>query len=154
MRIWDVDPYPEETMYLVFTDVDALAMATAQPERNNINYISDEKLPIVWYLMDTDIPNQGIIIEQAIKEMHEWNSKVKLRMIWQPLNGKRHNTFYKKDIIEIADIMVKIKDWGGELEISIKAGLAKIWYPRGPENHDKALTIARLNLAMEVLSFY
>ena len=67
---------------MVFTNIDALAMATAQPERNNINYISDEKLPIVWYLMDTNIDNQGIIIEQVIREMHKYDSKVKLRIIW------------------------------------------------------------------------
>ena len=134
----------------MFTDVDGLAMATAEPEKNNQEYITDKEIPIVWYLMDTEIGRQGRIIQEAIDE---FKGKYKIRIIWQPINGKKFTTFYKRDIMEVADSMVKFREKSLKEDIDVQTGLAKSWYPCNP-NHEKAMSIARLNLALEVLSYY
>ena len=153
MRVWDLYPYPQQdVIYIVFTDIDGLAMATAQPERNNLEYVTDDDIPIVWYFMDTEIGRQGKIIRDAIDE---FKGKFKqVRIIWQPINGKKFTTFYKRDIMEVGDVMIRIKEKMRRENLDIRAGLAKSWYPPLTDNHDKAMCIARLNLALEVLCYY
>ena len=47
--MWDIFPYTNrDVINVVFTDIDGIAMATAQPERNN-DYITDDAVPILWY---------------------------------------------------------------------------------------------------------
>ena len=146
-------PYPkQDVIYMVFTDLDGLAMATAQPEKNNVDYLTDDDIPILWFLLDTEISKQGRVIKEAIDEFKGQYEKI--RIIWQPINGKSHTTFYKRDIMEIADTMIKIKEKTRRESLDVRAGLAKSWYPALPANHEKAMSIARLNLAIEVLSYY
>jgi hypothetical protein len=98
-RVWDMYPYPDDTdaIYIVFTDIDGLAMATADPEKNNLDYLTDKDCPIIWYLMDTDISRQGQVILDAIDEIQEMFSGRRIRLIWQPMNGKKAvETFYKQ----------------------------------------------------------
>ena len=57
-------------------------------------------------------------------------------------------------MMEIADAVIKCKEKAQRLNISIRIAMAKLWYPRGQDQHVKALTIARLNLAIDVLCFY
>ncbi len=153
MTVWDLYPYPQQdVIYIVFTDIDGLAMATAQPERNNLEYVTDDDIPIVWYFMDNEIGRQGKIIRDAIDE---FKGKFKqVRIIWQPINGKKFTTFYKRDIMEVGDVMIRIKEKMRREDLDIRAGLAKSWYPPLTDNHDKAMCIARLNLALEVLCYY
>jgi hypothetical protein len=139
----------------VFTDVAGLAMATADPEKNNREYVTDKECPIIWYMMDTDICRQGQVILDAIDEIQKTMGGRKIRMIWQPMMGKTSvETFYKRDILEIADTMLKIREKEKRDDINISTGLATSWYPSGRSNHMKALCIARLNLAVELLSYY
>jgi hypothetical protein len=157
IRIWDRYPYPDDTdaIYMVFTDIDGLAMATADPEKNNLEFITDKECPIIWYFMDTDISRQGHVIVDAIDEIQESFNGRRIRMIWQPMNGKTAiETFYKRDILEIADTMVKIREKTKRSDLDIRAGLATSWYPSGKANHLSALRIARLNLAIELFSYY
>ena len=156
-RIWDIYPYPDDTdaIYMVFTDIDGLAMATADPEKNNLDYITDKDCPIIWYLMDTDISRQGQVILDAIDEIQESFDGRRIRLIWQPMNGKKGvETFYKRDILEVADTMVKIREKTKRSDLDIRTGLATSWYPSGMSSHLSALRIARLNLAIELLSYY
>ena len=153
-RIWDVYPYTADidVIYMIFTDIDGLAMATAEPEKNNQEYISDKECPIIWYLMDTDISKQGKVIQDAIDDLRQTQGNRKIRMIWQPINGKKSiDKFYKRDILEIADTMIQIREKTKRDNLNIRTGLAKSWYPSRKENHLKALCIARLNLAIELL---
>jgi hypothetical protein len=130
-------------------------MATADPEKNNLEFITDKECPIIWYLMDTDISRQGQVILDAIDEIQESFYGRRIRMIWQPVNGKKEvKTFYKRDILEIADTMVKIREKTKRSDLDIRAGLATSWYPSGKAYHLNALRIARLNLAMELFSYY
>ena len=131
-------------------------MASADPEKNNLDYITDKECPIIWYLMDTDISRQGQVIVDAIDELQETMAGKRIRMIWQPVNGKKSSveTFYKRDIMEVADTMIKIKEKAKRSDIDIRAGLATSWYPSGKSNHTQALCIARLNLAIELFSYY
>jgi len=140
---------------MIFTDIDGLAMATVDPEKNNMEYITDADCPIVWYFMDTDISGQGQVIQDAIDEMQESFAGKKIRMIWQPINGKKTVvTFYKRDILEVANTMVQIREKSKRANLDIRTGLATSWYPSGKSQHLKDLCIARLNLAVELFSFY
>jgi len=128
-------------------------MATAQPEKNN-DYITDDDVPILWYFTDTRICHQRTIILDAIKEIQDTMGDVKINIIWQPMNGKRFDTFYKRDGTEVADTLMKIKKVSYTSNSPIRVALAKSWYPSGADKHSKALTISRLNLALEVISYY
>ena len=136
--------------------MDGLAMASAEPEKNNLDYLTDKECPIIWYLMDTDISRQGKVIKDAIDELQESMDGKRIRMVWQPMNGKKSavETFYRRDIMEIADTMIRIKEKAKRSDIDIRAGLATSWYPSGKTNHTQALSIARLNLAIELFSYY
>jgi len=152
--VWDIFPYPSrDAINLVFTDIDGIAMATAQPEKNN-DYILDEDEPIVWYFTDTRISNQRTIILDAITEIQEMMGDIKINIIWQPMNGKRFETFYKRDGTEVADTLMKIKKVSYTSKSPVRVALAKSWYPSGADKHSKALSISRLNLALEVISYY
>jgi len=108
-RVWDTFPYTsKEVVNLVVTDIDGIAMATAQPEKNNDN-ITDDDVPILWYFTDTRICNQRQIILDAITEIQESMGDVKINIIWQPINGKKFETFYKRDVTKVADTLMKIK---------------------------------------------
>jgi len=128
-------------------------MATAQPEKNN-DYITDDDVPILWYFTDTRICHQRTIILDAIGEIQDTMGDVKINIIWQPMNGKRFDTFYKRDALEVADTLMKIKKVSYTSNSPIRVALAKSWYPSGADKHSKALTISRLNLALEVVSYY
>ncbi len=68
-RIWDVNPYPENgVIYMVFTDMVALALAMADPEDTNRSYKTAAEVPIVWHFSNTTIRNQGRWMEQIIME--------------------------------------------------------------------------------------
>jgi len=152
--VWDIFPYPSrDVINMVFTDIDGIAMATAQPEKNN-DYILDDDVPIVWYFTDTRISNQRTIIMDAIAEVQEMMGDIKINIIWQPMNGKRFETFYKRDGTEVADTLMKIKKVSYTSKSPVRVALAKSWYPSGADKHSKALSISRLNLALEVISYY
>ena len=69
--MWDIFPYPsKDVINIVFTNIDGIAMATAQPEKNN-DYITDNDVPILWYFTDTRICHQRTIILDAITEIQE-----------------------------------------------------------------------------------
>ena len=70
------------------------------------------------------------------------------------MNGKRFETFYKRDGIEVADTLFKIKSISYISKNPVRVALAKSWYPSGADMHTKALKIARLNLALEIISYY
>jgi len=128
-------------------------MATAQPEKNN-DYITDDDVPILWYFTDTKISHQRSIILDAITEVQETMGDIKINIIWQPINGKKYETFYKRDATEVADTMMKIKKVSYTSRSPVRVALAKSWYPRRADKHRKALSIERLNLALEVVSYY
>ena len=50
--------------------------------------------------------------------------------------------------------MMKIKKVSYTSKSPVRVALAKSWYPSGADKHSKALTISRLNLALEVISYY
>lgn len=77
-----------------------------------------------------------------------------IRLIWLPVNNRELEPYFIGDDMEVANTMVKLKDWSKEHGVSVRSGLAKLWYPRGAVNHNLALQIAWLNLAIEVVSHY
>ena len=152
--MWDTFPYTsKEVVNLVVTDIDGIAMATAQPKKNN-DYITDDDVPILWYFTDTRICHQRTIILDAISEIQELMGDAKINIIWQPINGKKYDTFYKRDVTEVADTLMKIKKVSYTSRNPVRIALATSWYPSGSDKHTKLLSLARLNLGLEVLSYY
>jgi len=151
-----VEQYPTDTgvVYMVFTDKVALSLATADPEDSNISYKTDAEVPIIWHLTNTTIRNQGRWIEQVVLETCVNNKPDKIRIVWIPLNKTNLETLHGSEVIEVADVMLKLKILGRKNGVSVRAGLAKSWMPKDLSNQQKALQIHRMNLALEVLSFY
>jgi hypothetical protein len=153
--MFDVDPYPyNKILNVVASDITALCMAEAEPEKNSVNYKTDAKVPIVWIFTRTSIVNQGKVLVESVRELNDQLNPERIRVIWMPRNQTGTLTNYARDIFEVADQMIKLKDLGRKIGISVRVALAQSWLPKDAVNQDKALRIQRLNLALQVLSFY
>ena len=154
VRLWDLFPYPKNgVVNIVITDLVGISLATAEPELNNIEFKTDQECPIVWHFLQTSIANQGKWLDQIVKEWCEYDRPEKIRIIWIPIHNTGSLTNYATDILEVADVMVKVIDTGKKFGISIRTAVAKSWMPMGLNNQVKALKICRMNLALEVLAF-
>ena len=155
IRMFDVDPYPyNKILNVVASDVTALCMAESDPEKTVLTYKTDAQVPIVWIFTRTNIANQGKLLVESVQELNEELNPEKIRVIWMPRNQTGTMTNYARDILEVADQMIKLKDLGRRIGISVRVALAQSWLPKDAVNQDKALRIQRLNLALQVLSFY
>jgi len=154
-RIFDIHPYPENgVVNLVFTDMMALSLATADPEDTNLDYKTSAQVPIIWHLTNTSIRNQGRWMEQVVMETCQTAKPQKIRVVWIPMNCYSLDTVYATEILEVADLLIKIKIVGRTNGVSVRAAVAKSWMPKDVANQQRALEINRLNLALSVLSFY
>jgi len=153
-RIYDVYPYPREEVLIVMTDMVALSLAAAKPEEKDPNYLTDSQVPLLWHFTSCNIANQGRWLEKIVDEICADIKPVKIRIVWMPLHKTGEPINYVKDIMDIADILLKLKVVGRKTGVSVRTALAKVWLPKHIKNQPKALKIQRLNLAMEVLAFY
>jgi len=155
VRIWDARPYPSnQTVFLFFSDMVSMTMATADAEKKNPEYLTDKECPIVWHFTSTSIANQGRWMVAITKEWCDEMDPKRIRVVWLPLNKPGMITTYATDILEIVDIWIKMKGMGKRMHTSVRVALAKAWMPRNTTNQVKALKIHRLNLAMEVMAYY
>ena len=151
-------PYPrKDEMFIVISDIAALPLAEAEPEKTKFWYKTDSQDPIIWLLTRSTITNQGRHLVYSVEDLHREYNIEKIRVVWIPLNLKgsnRDRTNYPKEVMEVADGVIKLKDLGKRLNISLRTALAKVWLPKDDINQDLALRLHRLNLALEILSFF
>ena len=153
-RVYDVHPYPSEEVFIVITDTVALSLAAAAPEEKDPNYLTDSQAPILWHFTTSTIANQGRWLEKVVSEICEDIKPQKIRIVWIPIHMTGAPINYVTDILDIADILLKLKVVGRKTGVSVRTALAKTWLPKHVNQQVKALKLHRLNLAMEVLAFY
>ena len=153
-RVYDVYPYPREEVHIVISDMVALSLAAAKPEEKDQKYLKDSEAPILWHFTSANISTQGRWLEKIVEEICLDIKPNKIRVIWMPIHKSGEPINYVKDILDIADILLKIKVIGRKAKVSVRTALAKTWLPKHVKNQVIALKLQRLNLAMEVLAYY
>jgi hypothetical protein len=78
-------------------------------------------------------------------------------VVWIPLHAPgsaREEMNFSRDVIEVADGIIKLKDFGRRMNISARIAVSKVWLPKDAKNQDLALELQRLNLALDILAFH
>jgi len=155
-RVWDVYPYPRKTeVNIVLADLSAIPMATATPERNNPNFYTDQDVPILWYATQCTVADQGkVLLDVIIPHAYGEMNKRTLRIIWIPKSGVVGQQEFDRDVMEVADSIQKAKIFAENHGVQVEIALGKSWLPLGMAWHGDALNIARMNNALDVLSFF
>jgi len=130
-------------------------MATATPEKNNPNFYTDQCVPILWYVTQCTIADQGkVLLDMIIPHAHDEMSKTTLRIIWIPKSGVVGQQEFERDVMEVADSIQKAKIYGENHGVKVEIALGKSWLPLGMAWHGDAVNIARMNNALDVLSYF
>ena len=124
-RVYDVYPYPREEIFIMISDTVALSLAAAKPEEKDVNYLTSVEAPILWHFTSTNIANQGRWLEKIVNEVCVDIKPDKIRIVWMPVHKSGEPINYVKDIMDIADILLKLKVIGRKSGVSVRTALAK-----------------------------
>jgi len=103
-RVWDVHPYPRKTeINIVLMDASSITMATSAAERTNLNYYKDQDVPILWYVTQCTILDQGKLLVNNILPQAYNDGMRSIRIVWIPKSGVVGLQEYNVDVIEVAD---------------------------------------------------
>jgi len=122
VRIWDVKKKysRDDKVYLYFSDMVTVTLATADAEKKNPDFLTDRDCPIIWHFSSTNIANQGRWMNQVTKEWCEAVNPERIRVVWLPMNKPGINTNYATDVLEVADCWIKMKDLGRRYSKSVR----------------------------------
>jgi len=85
--VWDEFPYTNKKIYVVITDIMAMSMATADPEKKKANrYLMDADAPVIWIFTRTSIAGQGRILKQEMETLYNEMGRRSIRALWMPMH--------------------------------------------------------------------